>query len=107
MRQLDRPFARIADRIRQLIEQGARERLYFLRLPFPRIDDRAPELVEPMRARSIPITSPLQTDLITIARNRLRPEPNSPRPPNRPSQSRSDFEAAIVHRPERRGAPNL
>ncbi len=107
MRQLDRLFARVDDRIRELIEQGARERLYFLRLPVPRIDDCGPELVKPMRARSISLTAPVQTDLITTARTRLRPEPNSLRPaePYKPGPVR--LRAAIVHQPERRGAPNL
>jgi hypothetical protein len=49
--------------------------------------------------RFVPITSPVQTDLIAIVRNELLPEPVSLRPPKGAAQSRADFEAAITHRP--------
>jgi hypothetical protein len=34
------------------IERGVKERLYFLRVPFPRIDDTAPGFVKPTRERA-------------------------------------------------------
>lgn len=79
------------------------ERLYFLRVKLPRIVDQAEGLIQPQRARYVPINSPVQTDLIDIVRTRLRPPPIQPRPPTGARQSRLDFEAAITHRPEERG----
>jgi len=99
VRQLDRLFDRIDDQVSRCIEHGAKERLYFLRVPFPRIDDTAPGFVKPTRERYIPITSPVQTDLIVIARSQLRPAPITLRPPKGAAQSRAEFEAAITHRP--------
>jgi hypothetical protein len=68
LRQLDPLFARVDDQISQIIEHGAKERLYFLRVPFPHVDERAAGLVKPTRERYIPITSPVGANLIAIAR---------------------------------------
>ena len=97
--QLDRQFARIDERVCATVEQGVSERLYFLRVPFPRVDDHTPGMVKGRRHRFVPITSPVQTDFIAIVRNDLRPGPIQPRPPNGAGQGRADFEAAINHRP--------
>ena len=75
------------------------QRLYFLRVPLPRVDDHAPGMVKPGRHRFVPITSAVQTDLIAIVRNELRPEPIRHRAPTGVDQSRADFEAAVTHRP--------
>jgi hypothetical protein len=99
VRQLDRLFDRIDDQVSRCIEHGAKERLYFLRVPFPRIHDTAPRFVKPTRERYIPVTSPVQTNLIVLARTQLRPAPSTPRPPKGAAQSRAEFEAAITHRP--------
>ncbi|CUR58163.1 conserved hypothetical protein [metagenome] len=99
VRQLDRVFSRIDEQISQCIEHGAKERLYFLRVPFPRIDENAPGFVKRTRERYTPITSPVQTDLIVIARSQLRPAPITPWPPKDAAESRAEFEAAIMHRP--------
>ncbi|MFL6180036.1 MAG: hypothetical protein ACJ74E_09320, partial [Actinomycetes bacterium] len=39
------------------------------------MDDHAPGLVKRRRQRYMPITSPVQSDLVTIVRGELRPEP--------------------------------
>ena len=105
VRQIDRLFSRIDEQVSQCIEHGAKERHYFLRVPFPRIDDTAPGFVGPTRERYIPITSPVETDLIVIARSQLRPAPITPRPPKGAAESRAEFEAAIMHRPGSPGQP--
>lgn len=104
LQQLDRLFARIDSRLAEIIERGATERLYFLRVRVPRLVEEPEGLVKPVRVRHVPINSPVQTDLIGIARTELRPPPLPPRPPAGARQGRADFEAAIVHRPEGRGA---
>ena len=105
--QLSRLFARIDDQISQLVEHGARERLYFQRVPFPRIDEAASELVKPTRERYIPITSGVPSELLATARTQLRASPTTSRAPAGATQSRADFEAAIAHRPGRDAGPSI
>lgn len=105
--QLSRLFARIDDQISQIVEHGARERLYFLRVPYPRIDEAAAGLVKTARERYIPITSAVPSDLLATARTQLRTSPTSPRAPVGAAQSRADFEAAIAHRAGRDAGPSI
>jgi hypothetical protein len=99
LRQLDRLFTHIDERVCAAVEHGIKERLYFLRVPFPRVDDVSPEMVKGPRHRYVPITSPVQTDLLAVVRHKLRPAPIKPTPPRGAAQSRLDFEAALRHRP--------
>ena len=99
MRQLDRLFSHIDERICAVIEHGIKERVYLLRVPFPRVDDLSPGMVKGIRHRYVPITSPVQTDLLAIVRQDLRPVPIKPTPPKGAAQSRLDFDAALRHRP--------
>ena len=99
LRQLDRIFSHIDERVCAAVEHGIKERLYFLRVPFPRVDDRSPGMVKGLRHRYVPITSPVQTDVLSIVRYELRPAPIKPAPPMGAAQSRLDFEAALRHRP--------
>lgn len=75
LRQPDRLFTSIDQRVWAAVEHGVRERLYFPRVPIARLDDDAPGLVKGHRQRYTPITSPAQTDLIAMVRNELRPAP--------------------------------
>lgn len=105
LHQVDRLFTRIDQRICAAIEHGVRERLYFVRVPIARVDDLSAGLVKERRQRYLPITSPVQSDLIAIARNELRPEPIRLSVPITAARSRADFEAAIDHRPGDSGRP--
>ncbi|MGD9961137.1 hypothetical protein [Nocardioides sp.] len=102
--QLDRLFARIDERVCAAVEHGVKERLYFLRVSVPGLDERDGQLLRVTRRKYIPITSPVQTNLVPIVRQELRPEPARLHPPPGAAQSRLDFEAAINHRPSPRGA---
>jgi hypothetical protein len=99
LRQLDRLFARIDGRVYDAVEHGVKERLYFIRVAVPRVDDLSGDMVKPRRVRYVPIVSPAQRDLIAIVRRELRLEPTRPQAPKGAGQSRADFEAAIAHRP--------
>lgn len=57
------------------------------------------ELVKVLRPKYLPITSPVQTELLAIVRSELRPAPVQRKPPKDAAQSRLDFEAALTHRP--------
>ena len=99
LRQLDRLFTHVDERVCAAVDHGITERLYFLRVPFPRVDDLSPGMVKGPRHRYVPITSPVQTDLLATVRHQLRPAPIKPTPPRGAAQSRVDFEAALRHRP--------
>jgi hypothetical protein len=103
LQQTDRLFHRIDTRLTQVIEYGTSERLYFLRVKIPRLVDHSEGLVRQIRVRYVPVDSPVQTDLLEVVRSRLRRPPEQPRAPQGAGRSRSDFEAAITHRPCPRG----
>jgi len=62
------------------------------------------DLVKLRRPKWLPVTGPVQTELLAIVRNDLRPMPVEHKPPTGAAQNRLDFEAAITHRP---GDPGL
>lgn len=105
LRHLDKLFRGIDERIAQVIQHGARDRIYFARVPLPRLDTSASATVTPTRHRYAPITADVCPGLLNIVRDELRPAPIRVRPPERAAESRADFEAAINHRPSPRGAP--
>ena len=108
LRHLDRLFARVDDRVSDIIEHGANERLYFVRVKLPRVVDQSEGLIKPVRERYVPITSAVQSDLLAIVHTQLRPPPTPrPAPPVGAAQSRADLHEAVVHRPDGRGGPSI
>lgn len=103
LRDLDKLFTRADARVATIIEQGVADRLYFVSVKLPRIVDSSGELVSPVRERYVPITAPINTELLALARVELRPPPVVPTAPAGARASREEFEAAIQHKPERRG----
>jgi hypothetical protein len=100
-----RLFNRIDTRISEIIEDGIAERLYYLRSNVPRISNEATRMVRRVRRRYVPISSQVQTDLLQLARDELRPAPLQPIPPPGAAQSRWKLQDAILHRPQPRGDP--
>jgi len=98
-RRLDRVFTRIDARLAEVIERGASQHLYLLRVKLPRLSDQSEGLIQPVRTRYTPIDARVQNTLIPIVRSRLRPQPEPPRAPEDAARSRSVFEAALNHRP--------
>ncbi|GAB2763363.1 hypothetical protein GCM10027020_14470 [Nocardioides salsibiostraticola] len=107
LRELDRLFVRVDHKISDIIEHGVAERIYFIRMQVPRIDDDAIGFVRPPRERYVPITSPVQTDIPQIVRTQLRPPSIAQIVPSDAPQRRATFEAAITHRSGDRGTPSL
>ncbi|QZY27833.1 hypothetical protein [Nocardioides coralli] len=103
-RRLQRVSAGIDDRICNVIEHGVAQRLYFQRINVPGLGDHNGELVRVTRQTFVPITTPVQTELLAIVRSDLRPTPIQRKAPKGAAQSRLDFEAALHHRPPPRGA---
>jgi hypothetical protein len=102
---LVRLFNRIDARVGEIIEEGITERLYYLRVSVPRLSDDATGMVRRVRQRYVPISSQVQTDLLRLARDELRPAPLQPIPPPGAAESRRKLQEAILHRPQPRGDP--
>lgn len=102
VRNLQHLFRALDERLSQVIQQGARERTYFMRVPFPRVDQDAAGIVKPVRHRYTPITSDVGSELLEIVRTELRPTIPPPKAPKRAAASREELVAALSHRPEPR-----
>jgi hypothetical protein len=92
----------IDQRLAELFERGARERLYFVSAKVPYIVANDGQITHRLRERFMPITSPVQTDLIRMVREDLRPPPIEPSPPPGARASRLELTRAISHRPQER-----
>lgn len=99
LRRLGRISAGIDERVCTAVELGIKERLYFQRVLVPAIENDNGDLVRGPRREWLPATGPVQTELVAIVRNELRPAPVKRKPLKEAAQSRRDFEAAINHRP--------
>jgi len=102
LRNLDKLFSRTDARVAAIIEQGVAERLYFISVKVPRIVSSFGEVVSPIRERYVPITAPINTELIAIARRDLRPPAVLPTAPVDPHESRRELRESIDHRPSSR-----
>jgi hypothetical protein len=99
LRRLERISAGIDERVGTAIELGIKERLYFRRVTVPAIENDNGDLVTGPRREWLPVTGPVQTELLAILHHDLRPRPVQHKPPKEAAQHRRDFEAAINHRP--------
>lgn len=102
LRHLAHLCCEIDERMTQVIHQGARERIYFARVPFPRVDADASGIVKPTRHRYTPITADVAPELLEIVRGELRPMRPAPQAPARAASSREELTEALSHRPESR-----
>ncbi|MFT3872689.1 MAG: hypothetical protein QM714_08595 [Nocardioides sp.] len=103
LRRLERISAGIDERVCTAVELGIKERLYLQRVIVSAIENDNGDLVKGPRRKWLPITGPVQTELLAIVHHDLRPMPVQRKPPKGAAQHRLDFEAAIEHRPEPRG----
>lgn len=108
LRHLARLFHGIDERVADVIQHGARDRIYFARVPLPRLDTSVSATVKPTRHRYTPITENVCPGLLDIVRNELRQPAPAPKASRTAAASREEFTAALVHRPEpRRAQPGL
>jgi hypothetical protein len=99
VRQLNRLLNRIDARLADILERGVTEHHYLLRVKLQQMAERSDGLVHPVDSHYVPINAPVQTDLLPMVRERLRPTPEPQPAPRGATQSRIDFEAALAHRP--------
>lgn len=93
-------FTAVDRRLADIFEHGARERLYFASTTLPRIVDNDGQLTHAVRTRYLPITSLVQTDLIRLVHEELRPPDEVVEPPPGAGASRRDLSESIRHRPQ-------
>lgn len=99
VQRLMRISAGIDERVCTAVELGIKERLYFQRVIVPGMNNYNGDLVRVNRPKWLPVTGPVQTELLRIVRNDLRPTPIDQAAPAGAARNRLDFEAAINHRP--------
>jgi hypothetical protein len=97
-------FHRIDERIADLFEHGAHQRPYFVRTKVPRVVNDDGQITHRVRERFMPIASPVQTDLVRLVRDQLRPPPATACPSPGARDSRIELTQAITHRPPSRSS---
>ncbi|MEQ6902025.1 hypothetical protein [Nocardioides sp. YIM 152588] len=103
-RDLVRLFAAVDRRVADILEQGAREKLYFVGTPLSRIVEVDGRMTHRARPRYWPITAEVETELLRMVRDDLRPPPEARPVPPGAANSRDTLRAAMNHRP-RTGGP--
>ncbi|QCX27667.1 hypothetical protein [Nocardioides jishulii] len=63
-------FNRVDARIAEIVRTGARQDLYFLRVPIPRIDTSSPGLTKPVRHRYAPLSA-VGSDMVELVTSRF------------------------------------
>lgn len=96
---LARLMARTDARIATTVEHGFNERLYFVSVNYPRLTDESVRGVHPARQRWIPVTWPIQTDLIPLVREPLRPHPPTPAAEPESIESRRAYQTVLMRPP--------
>jgi len=86
-------------RIASTIERGLDQKLYFVSVKYPRLGEQEVHGVAQPRERWIPVTSPVQTDLLPLVRARLRPFPCNPAATPEAIQDRHAYELLLTQQP--------
>ncbi len=106
-RTLNVVFTRIDHRVAEAIAHGVKRGLYLAKSTVPEIDVHDGHVTHRPGAVFLPITSPVQTDLLTVAAELLRPSRPAARPNPGSARSRSDFQSSLSHRPGDPEGPSL
>jgi hypothetical protein len=97
-RDLDRLFDLVDAGLVAVIDQAVHRRLYLIKATLPRIDNRDGNLTHRPAHRFIPATTPVQTDLLGLAREHPQP-PSAPHrlPPACSGDGRLDSGSPSTH----------
>ncbi len=104
LRELARLFTATDARIASTLEYGFQQNLYFVSIKYPRLGDQAVNGVIQQRERWVPVTSPVQTELLPIVRGRLRPIPHPRAAEPKAVESRRSYEVLLAAQPGARRA---
>lgn len=98
LRTLARYFSGTDARVASTLEYGLAEKLYFVFVESPRPSEEETQIIQ-QRLRWLPVTSPVQTDLVPLARGRLRPRPVMPPAAPDAVESRRAYELLLSQQP--------
>ena len=94
-----REFARLCRatnaRVAAAIEHGFNDKLYFVAVKLPRLDNEQANGIYPVRQRWMTATPELAAQLLELARERLRPPPAPPHMPGNTDASRVPYERVL------------
>jgi hypothetical protein len=93
---LHRLMMRTDARIAGTVERGCNENLYFTLVSYPRLMDQHVNGLHPARQRWTPVTSHVQTPLLGLVREHLRPPPVPARVPPESHKGRAAIEAVAA-----------
>jgi hypothetical protein len=99
LQDLRRLFTRTDARIAATVERGIHEKLYLAFAGHGRLAEDPIRGVHPARREWTPVTSPLQTPLLRLVREQLRPSAVPQGEPDSSDAGRMDFASALAHRP--------
>ncbi|MFT4264087.1 MAG: hypothetical protein QM572_11945 [Nocardioides sp.] len=97
-------FTRLDHRIADVIETGINRQTYFTRVTLPRLVQGTGSMVAPVRERYVPLAETDHTTLSQLINRQLRPPAVEKPALAAAARSRADLHAALVHRPNSRGA---
>jgi hypothetical protein len=98
LRELARYFTGTDARLACTLEYGLAEKLYFVSVECPRPSEEEAEVIQ-QHLRWLPVTSPLQTGLLPLARGRLRPCPAMPTAATDAMEGRRAYEVLLTQQP--------
>ncbi|QIK66404.1 hypothetical protein G7072_08570 [Nocardioides sp. HDW12B] len=97
---LHRLFKRTDARIAATVERGIHEKLYLASASHDQLAEDPIRGIHPARREWKPVTSPVQTPLLRLVRERLRPIAVPQSEPDTSDAGRMDFASALAHHPQ-------
>lgn len=98
-------FNRLDDRIADVVETGIERGTFVQRVTLPRLVEGGGRLVQPVRERFVPVSTPTDLDVVSTVRERLRPQESVS--VMTPGATRADLHSALIHQPQRREGRSL
>jgi hypothetical protein len=98
LHELSRLFTGTDARIAATIEHGFEEKLYYVSIKSPTLDDTTDGIRTPAQ-QWVPVTSSAQSDLLPIAHGRLRPPPAPTTARNESMAGRNEYEMTLALQP--------
>ncbi|MEP6815160.1 MAG: hypothetical protein ABI873_06390 [Marmoricola sp.] len=105
LHELARLFTATDARIASAVERGFEDKLYVVAVKPARPCEQEIEHVSRQHQSWVPVTSPVQTDLVPLVRGRLRPIPPKVTGPPAAVESRRSYEALLAEQPGSRPLP--
>ena len=105
LHELARLFTRTDARIAATIEHGFNDKLYFVSVNYPRLMDQQVHGIHPTRQRWRPVTSSIQTPILGLVREQLRPPSDPPQSSPESYETRAAYESMLAQQVARVSHP--